>query len=109
MTKADVEGYTGVGEPPYCQMTVCNANPTITPPDFHIVATINSAQKKTIIKLKKEALSVVECVCQVFYHREGINWWKVTLAFFPKEQSTVSLVIILVQNSNAGFFLLSRV
>ena len=94
MTKAAVEQHTGMGEPPYCQMTVCNASPTITPPDFHIVATINSAQKNTTIKLNKEALSVVECVCQVFYHREGINWWKTTLAFFPKEQFTVSLVII---------------
>ena len=108
MTTAAVEQYTGGGEPPYCEITVGNANPTVTPPNFHIAATIGSAQKNTIIKLNKEALSVVECVCQVFYHREGINWWKVTLAFFPKEQSTVSLVIILVQNSNAGF-LLSRV
>ena len=103
MTKAAVEQYTGVGEPPYCGMTVCNANPTVTPPDLHIVAIINSTQKKTTIELKKEALSVVECVCQVFYHREGINCWQATLAFFPKEQFTVSLVIILVQNSNAGF------
>ena len=103
MTKAVVVQYTGKGEPPYCQMTVRNANPIVTPPEFHIVATINSAKKNTTIKLKKEALSVVECVCQVFYRREGINSWKATLAFFPKEQFAVSLVIILVQNSNAGF------
>ena len=103
VTTAAVEHYAGEGKSPYCEMTVRNANPTVTPPDFNIVATINSAVKKTTIKLNKEALSVVECVCQVFYRREGINCWKATLAFFPKEQFTVSLVIILVQNSNVSF------
>ena len=57
---------------------------------LHIVAIINSTQKKTTIELKKEArLSN--------FNREGINFWQATLAFFPKEQFTVSLVIILAK------------
>ena len=88
MSRANVEGYTGEGEPPYCEMTVSNANTMITPPDLHIVATINGIS----IEIKKEAQNVIECVCQVFYHKLGLNWWKATLAFFPKEQLMVSLI-----------------
>ena len=93
MTRAVVETYTGAGQPPYYEMIVENANPKITPPDFYVVATIDSTTKKTAITLKKEAQSIINC--QVFYHREGINCWKATLAFFSKHQFNVSLVIIL--------------
>ena len=105
MSRVDVEGYTGEGEPPHCEMTVCNANTKITPPDFHIVATMSGMRNSVNIEIKKEAQNVVECVCQVFYHKLGLNWWKATLAFFPKEQLTVRsiLVIMIVPN-----FLFSR-
>ena len=89
MSRADVEEYTGEGEPPYCEMIVSSTNPKITPPDLHIVATINGIRNSANIEIKKEARNVVKCVCQVFYHKLGLNWWKATLAFFPKEQLTV--------------------
>ena len=94
MNRADVEGYTGEGEPPYCEMTISNANPKITPPDLHIVATINGIKNSANIEIKKEAQNVVECVCQVFYHKLGLNWWKATLAFLPKEHLTVRLILV---------------
>ena len=97
MSRAVVEKYTGKGEPPYCEMTLSNADPKITPPDLHIVATIKGTKNNTTIELHKEALSVFECVCQVFYHKLGLNWWKATLAFFPKEQSMVSLILFCIQ------------
>ena len=96
MSRADVEEYTGEGEPPYCEMTLSNADTAITPPDLHIVATINGIKKSAKIEIKKEAQNVVECVCQVFYHKLGLNWWKATLAFFPKEQLAVSLISLLL-------------
>ena len=96
MSRADVEGYTGKGEPPYCEMKLSNANPKITPPDLHIVATINGIRNSANIEIKKEAQNVVECVCQVFYHKLGLNWWKATLAFFPKEKLAVSLISLLL-------------
>ena len=92
MSRAVVEEYTGEGEPPHCEMTVSNPNTKITPPDLHIVATINGIKNSASIEIKKEARDAVECVCQVFYHKLGLNWWKATLAFFPKEQLTVSLI-----------------
>ena len=92
MNRADGEGYTGEGEPPCtCKMTLSNADTKITPPDLHIVATINGIKNSAIIEIKKEAQNVIECVCQVFYHKLGLNSWKATLAFLPKEQLTVSL------------------
>ena len=30
--------------------------------------------------------------CQVFYHKEGTNHWRATLAFFPKEKMTIKVV-----------------
>ena len=91
MSRANVEGYTGKGEPPYCEMNVKNVNTKTTPPDLHIVATINGTKDSAKIEIKKDAQKVVECVCQVFYHKLGLNWWKATLAFFPKELLRVSL------------------
>ena len=33
------------------------------------------------------------CVCQVFYHRERVNWWKITLTFFSEHLLGVSLYL----------------
>ena len=55
MSRADIERYIGEGEPPYCEMTVDNANPKITPPDLHFVATINGIKNSAKIEIKKEA------------------------------------------------------
>ena len=96
MSRADVEGYTGKGQPPYCEMTLSNADTKITPPDLHIVATINGIRNSANIEIKKEAQNVIECVCQVFYHKLGPNSWKATLAFFPKEHLTVSLISLIL-------------
>ena len=74
-------------------MTISNANTKITPPDLHIVATIKGTKKSATIEIEKEAQSVIECVCQVFYHREGVNCWKATLAFFPNVQLVVSITL----------------
>ena len=76
-------------------MTIINADIAITPPDLHIVATINGIRNSANIEIKKEAQNVIECVCQVFYHKLGLNWWKATLAFFPKEHLTVRLISLL--------------
>ena len=94
MSRADVEGYTGEGEPPYCEMTISNANTKITPPDLHIVATINGIKNSANIEIKKEAQNVIKCVCQVFYHKLGLNCWKATLTFFPKKHLMVSLIMV---------------
>ena len=96
MSRVDVEEFTGEGEPPYCEITVCNANTKITPPVLHIVATMSGIRNSVNIEIKKEAQNVVECVCQVFYHKLGLNWWKATLAFFPKEKLAVSLISLLL-------------
>ena len=87
-----MEQYTGEGEPPYCEMTVTNADLMTTPPDLHLVATISSGTTERTITLTKEAKYVTECVCQVFYHRIEINCWKTTLAFFPKKQLMVRVL-----------------
>ena len=67
------------------------------------MATINGIKNSAKIEIKKEALNVIECVCQVFYHKLGINWWKATIAFFPKEQITVRIVAIGI-NSYISYF-----
>ena len=57
----------------------------ITPPDLAVEAMLEGVQKPNIIKFEKEAQNVVECVCQVFYHKlEEDNHWTSKVAFFPK-------------------------
>ena len=31
--------------------------------------------------------------CQVFYHKEGTNHWRATIAFFPKEKMKVKITL----------------
>ena len=88
-----MEQYTGEGEPPYCEMTL-RATDTykITPPDLIVEAKLKGVQKPNIIKFEKEAQNVVECVCQVFYHKVALNHWRARVAFFPKQQLQVCYV-----------------
>ena len=49
-----------------------------------------------------------QCVCQVFYHKEGLNWWKIKFAFCPKEYLDVSripviMIIIVYVDIGAGY------
>ena len=57
----------------------------ITPPDLAVEAMLEGVQKPNIIKFEEEAQNVVECVCQVFYHKLEDNHWLAKVAFFPKK------------------------
>ena len=84
MRKADIEQYTGEGEPPPAIETIIKAeSDKTTPPDLTVEATINELRNCAKIEIKHEAQNVVECVCQVFYHKEALNHWKARFAFFP--------------------------
>ena len=37
-----------------------------------------------------------QCVCQVFYHKEGTNWWKIKFAFCPREYLDVSCIPVIM-------------
>ena len=89
MHKADIVGYTGEGSPPHIEMLIIAVSNKTTPPDLIVEAELKGVQKPNIIKFKKEAQNVVECVCQVFYHKEAINHWKTRVAFFPKQHLKV--------------------
>ena len=62
----------------------------ITPPDLIVEATINRLRNCATIKIKHEAQNVVECVCQVFYHKQALNHWRARLAFFPNMHKEVN-------------------
>ena len=47
--------------------------------------TINGRQTVTV-----ERMASRQYACQVFYHRQGINCWKITLAFCPEPYLHVS-------------------
>ena len=89
-----MEQYTGEGEPPYCEMILRATDSKTTPPDLTVEANLKGVLKPTIIKFDKEARNVVECVCQVFYHKIALNHWRARVAFFPKQHKEV--------NSHAG-------
>ena len=88
--KADIEGYTGEGEPPPAiEMMIKAESDKITPPDLTVEATISGLRNSAKIEIKKEAQNVVECVCQVFYHKVGLNHWRARVAFYPKQHLEV--------------------
>ena len=68
--------------PPYIEVTISAASNETTPPDINVVAKLKGVQKPNIIEFEKEAQNVVECVCQVFYHKLGLNHWRATFVFF---------------------------
>ena len=90
MTTAAVKQYTGEGEPPHIEMLITAASNKTTPPDLTVEAMLEGVQKPNIIKFEKKAQNVVECVCQVFYHKEALNHWRATFAFFPKQHHEVN-------------------
>ena len=87
--KADIKGYTGDGSPPHIEMIIMAVSNKITPPDLTVEAELIEVQEPNIIKFEKEAQNVVECVYQVFYHKEALNHWRATFAFFPKQHLKV--------------------
>ena len=59
-----------------------------SPDDMCVSVNINGGQTPHTITVERKASR--RCVCQVFYHWEGINCWKTTLAFFSENLLNVS-------------------
>ena len=56
--------------------------------DMCVAVNINGGQKPHTVTVERKASR--KYVCQVFYHREGINFWKTKLAFCPEHLLDVS-------------------
>ena len=98
--KATIEGYTGEGSPPHIEMMITADSDKITPPDLTVEAELKGVQKpNNIIKFEKEAQNVVECVCKVFYHKIGLNYWRVRVTFFA-DINDLKKVINVTMNDN---------
>ena len=54
MKRADIEVYTGVGKPPYCEMTLRAADGS-TPPDLTLPVTLTGVKQQVTITLEREA------------------------------------------------------
>ena len=74
----------------HTEMMITAASMKTTPPDLTVEAKLNGVSEPNIIKLEGEAQNVVECVCQVFYHKIALNHWRARVAFFPKMHSMVN-------------------
>ena len=97
MHKTDIEGYTGEGEPPPAIETIIKAEShKTTPPDLTVEAMLKGVQKPNFIEYKIEAENVVECVCQVFYHKVALNHWRTRVSLFPKCHKKVNLHVLLL-------------
>ena len=56
MKRADIEAYTGVGKPPYCEMTLRAAMPIgSTPPDLTLPVTLTGVKQPSTITLERVA------------------------------------------------------
>ena len=54
MNRADIEAYTGVGKPPYCEM-ILRATDGSTPPDLTLPVTLTGVRQPTTITLERAA------------------------------------------------------
>ena len=94
---ADVEEYTSEGSlPSTLEMIITAALQNTTPPDLTVEAKLEGVNEPNIIKFEKEAQNVVECVCQVFYHKIALNHWRAKFTFFPKHFEKVTCLLLLV-------------
>ena len=71
-------------------MMITATSDKTTPPDLTVEAKLKGVKKPNIIKFEKEAQNVVECVCQVFYHKKALNHWRARVALFPKQHFMVN-------------------
>ena len=55
MKRVDIEAYTGVNKPPYCEMTLRAADHGSTPPDLTLPVTLNGVKRPTTITLERVA------------------------------------------------------
>ena len=96
--KAAIERYRGKKEPPHIRMLIKAASDKTTPPDIIVEAMLQGVLEPNIIKFEQEAVNVVECVCQVFYHKKALNQWRARVAFFPKQYLEVQIKTSIVFN-----------
>ena len=63
-----------------------------SPDDLQLCVSVATSEGQTphIVIVKRKASK--RCGCQVFYYREGINWWKITYVFFPEHFFNVSFM-----------------
>ena len=57
MKRADIEAYTGVDKPPYCEMTLRAADGS-TPPDLILPVTLTGVKQPTTITLERVAETI---------------------------------------------------
>ena len=55
---------------------------------------INGGQTPHTVTVERKASK--RCICQVFYHREGVNCWKITFALFLEHLLAVSNILCLM-------------
>ena len=62
-----------------------------TSPEYDMCVSVNINGGRTLPTVTVERKSSRRCVCQVFYHWEGINCWNITFAFYSEHLLNVSL------------------
>ena len=55
----------------------------ISPDNMCVSMIINGGQTPSTVTVERTASK--RCYCQVFYCKEGINWWRIIFAFFPNK------------------------
>ena len=53
--------------------------------------TVNGEQTPHTVTVMRKASN--RCVCQVFYHREGLNYWQIKFAFFSEHLLDVNNIM----------------
>ena len=73
-----------------CTTTIYVVSSSQTSPEYDMCVSVNINGGQTPHTVTVERKASRRCVCQVFYHKERVNWWKVTLAVCPEDQLDVS-------------------
>ena len=71
VSRKDVEQYTGVGKPPYCEMTLRADADGSTPPDLAVPVTLTGVKTPTTIMLEREARDIWKELSPSSEHERG--------------------------------------
>ena len=95
---AKVEDHTK--NKPLCTTTTYVVSSSQTSPEYDMFVSVNINGRKTssIVTVVRKASR--RCVCQVFYQREGLNCWKITISFFPEYLLNVSTMYMYMYNTS---------
>ena len=94
-SQVEVENHNTDENKPSFTTTTFIVSSSQTSPEYDMCVSVNINGGQTPHTVTVERKASRRCVCQVFYHKEEVNCWKITLAFFSEHLINVSIICLI--------------